>query len=164
MAKRVAVPLFVVLLALAAAGCGEESGAEQGARLNVYVSAPQRGPEAGVGIRMCKEARGAAIRYVRPGGYELAVVCLDASGPEGRWTLARVGANARQASEDSTAVAYLGEPSPAARRQSLPIVEAAGIVGLSDMSGAEAVVRTAKALEKSDSSDPRQTVFDAFEG
>ncbi|HEU4739508.1 MAG TPA: hypothetical protein VFS54_10570 [Solirubrobacterales bacterium] len=146
-----------------AAGCGE-GGAEEGARLNVYVSAPLSGDEADVGRQICGEARQEAERAGRPGGFELRVVCLDAAGPEGRWTLAQVGANARQATEDSTAVAYLAEPEPAARRQSLPIVEAAGIAELSGVSGKTAVAKVAAAIEESDSNDPRQAVFDAVEG
>jgi len=155
--------LLAVLLALAAGGCGE-GGAAEGARLNVYVSAPLSGAEADAGKRACAESRGEARRVGEPGGYELRVVCLDAAGPEGRWTLAQVGANARRATEDSTTVAYLAEPARAARRQSLPIVEAAGIAELGERSGREAVARVAAAIEESDSSDPRQAVFDAVEG
>ncbi|HEU4461380.1 MAG TPA: hypothetical protein VFR75_02190 [Solirubrobacterales bacterium] len=157
------VPLLVVLFALAATGCGE-GGAEEGARLNVYVSAPLSGAEADAGQRACDEARRGARRAGEPGGFELRVVCLDAAGPGGRWTLARVGANARRATEDSTAVAYLAEPEPAVRRWSLPIVEAAGIAELGGLSGEEAVAEVAAAIEESDSSDPRQAVFDAVEG
>ncbi len=164
MARRSAgVPLLVVLLALAVGGCGE-GGAAEGARLNVYVSAPLSGPEASAGRPICAEARREAQRAGQPGGFELRVVCLDAAGPEGRWTLARVGANARRATEDSTAIAYLGEPERATRRQSLPIVEAAGIAELGSLSGREAVARVAAAIDESDSSDPRQAVFDAVEG
>lgn len=157
------VSSLVVLLALVVAGCGE-GGAEEGARLNVYVSAPLSGAEADVGGRVCDEARQEARRAGEPGGFELRVVCLDAAGAEGRWTLARVGANARRATEDSTAVAYLAEPEPAARRQSIPIVEAAGIAELSGLQGREAVARVAAAIEESDSDDPRQAVFDAAQG
>lgn len=163
MARWAARVLLVALFALVAAGCGE-GGAEEGARLNVYVSAPLSGAEAKVGRTICGEARQGARRAGEPGGFELRVVCLDVAEPEGRWTLARVGANARRATEDSTAVAYLGEPKPAARRQSLPIVEAAGIAELSELSGKEAVAKVAAAIEESDSSDPRQAVFDALEG
>lgn len=145
------------------AGCGE-GGAEEGARLRVYVSAPLSGTEAGIGRPICAEARQEARRAGEPGGFELRVVCLDAAGPEGRWTLAQVGANARRATEDSTAVAYLGEPQRAAQRQSLPIVEAAGIADLSELSGEEAVAQVAAAIEESDSDDPRQAVLDAVEG
>jgi hypothetical protein len=156
--------LIACLLGLAfPAGCGE-GGAEEGARLNVYVSAPLSGAEAEVGRQICDEARQEARRGREPGGFELRVVCLDAAGPEGRWTLAQVGANARRATEDSTAVAYLPEPERAARRQSLPIVEAAGIAELGELSGKEAVAQVAAAIEESDSNDPRQAVFDAVEG
>jgi ABC-type branched-subunit amino acid transport system substrate-binding protein len=155
--------LLVVLFALLAGGCGE-GGAEEGATLTVYVSAPLSGTEAEVGKQNCAEAREEARRSGEPGGFELRVVCLDAAGPEGQWTLAQVGANARRATEDSTAVAYLGEPERAARRQSLPIVEAAGIAELGDLSGEEAIAEVAAALEESDSNDPRQAVFDAVEG
>lgn len=145
------------------AGCGE-GGAEEGARLNVYVSAPLSGAEAEAGRRICDEARQEAVRAGEPGGFELRVVCLEAAGPDGRWTLAQVGANARRATGDSTTVAYLAEPERAARRQSLPIVEAAGIAELSDLSGKQAVAKVAAAIEESDSNDPRQAVFDAVEG
>lgn len=159
------LPFAIAALAAAGlvAGCGE-GGAEEGAVLNVYVSAPLHGAEAEIGRKVCDEARQAARRAGEPGGFELRVVCLDAAGPEGRWTLAQVGANARRATEDSTAVAYLAEPEPAARRQSLPIVEAAGIAELGGLSGKEAIAEVATAIEESDSDDPRQAVFDAVEG
>jgi hypothetical protein len=157
------VLLLLVLLALTAAGCGE-GGAEEGARLNVYVSAPLSGTEADVGRQVCDEARQEALRAGEPGGFELHVVCLNAAGPNGRWTLAQVGANARRATGDSTTVAYLAEPERPARRQSLPIIEAAGIAELSELSGRAAIAKVATAIEERDSDDPRQAVFDAVEG
>lgn len=163
MIRLLAFAIAALAAASLVAGCGE-GGAEEGARLNVYVSAPLSGAEAEVGREICDEARQGARQAGEPGGFELRVVCLDAAGPEGRWTLAQVGANARRATEDSTAVAYLAEPQPAARRQSLPIVEAAGIAELSEMTGRAAVAEVAAAIEESDSDDPRQAVFDAVEG
>ena len=59
------------------------------------------------------------------------------------------------ATEDEAAERY---------RQSLPIVEAAGIAELGELSGADAVRKVAAALEDGDSNDPRRTVFDAVEG
>ena len=162
--RRLPATLIACVVAAALiAGCGE-GGAEEGSRLNVYVSAPLSGAEAEVGRQVCAEARQEARRAGSPGGFELRVVCLDAAGPEGRWTLSRVGANARRATEDSTTVAYLAEPEPAARQQSLPIVEAAGIAELGELPGKKAVAKVAAAIEESDSNDPRQTVFDAVEG
>jgi len=157
----------IAIAALAAAGflagCGE-SGAEEGAKLTVYASAPLRGSEADIGKKFCAEAREAARRAGKPGDFELRVVCLDASGPGGRWTLAQVGVNARRATEDSATVAYLGEPERAARRQSQPIVEAAGIAALGGLSGRAAMAEVAKAIEEGDSGEPRRAVFDAVEG
>jgi hypothetical protein len=148
---------------MAVGGCGED-GAEEGATLSVYVSAPMRGDEGEAGKATCAEAREEAQQAGSPGGFELRVVCLDAAGPEGGWTLAQVGANARRATEDSATVAYLGEPSRAARRQSQPIVEAAGIAELGGLSGKKAMEKVVAAIEDSASGDPRRAVFDAVEG
>jgi hypothetical protein len=157
--------LLLVLLAtvgVIAAGCGEE-GAAGGATVTVYVSAPMRGEEAGAGKRLCSEARG-QVEQGRRGedDLKLEVVCLDAAGEGGRWTLARVGANARRATEDSTAIAYIGEPDSQARRQSKAIVAAAGIAQIGGRPGREAVARVQEALRESDSDDPRDAVFSAL--
>jgi len=154
--------LFVpVALAATVAGCGEE-GAAAGATVRLYVSAPLRGPEARAGRRLCAEAREQAGQGKGGEGPRVRVVCLDAAGDGGGWTLAQVGANARRATEDSTAIAYLGEPDPAARKQSRPIVEAAGIAELGGLSGREAVTKVVKAMEEGDPSQPRDAVFEAF--
>jgi ABC-type branched-subunit amino acid transport system substrate-binding protein len=157
-----ALPLFVtVLLAVIAVGCGE-GGAASGATVRVYVSAPLRGPEAGVGREICQGARaGAARSGGAVGDLELEVVCLDAAGKTGRWTLAKVGSNARRATEDSTAVAYVGEPDPRARKQSRPIVAAAEIAAIGGVSGEEAVERVVAAIDEGNESEPRAAVFKA---
>jgi hypothetical protein len=161
LARRGAAALLLAMLAATAPlGCGEE-GAAGGATVRVYVSAPLRGSEADAGRRLCAEAREQAGQGRGGEGLRLRVVCLDASGPDGRWTLARVGANARQATEDSTAIAYVGEPDPEARRQSRPIVDAAEIAELGGMSGREAVVAVKAAIAAGDEAEPRQAVFDA---
>jgi hypothetical protein len=61
--------------------------------------------------------------------------------------LARIGANARQATEDSSAIAYIGEPTRAASRFSEPILEAADILQLSEMSGGAAMRKLLNGLE-----------------
>jgi hypothetical protein len=153
-----AAPLLLVALL---SGCGE-GGAAEGATVRIYVSAPLRGPEAAAGRRLCSEAREQAGQGKGGEGHEVRVVCLDASGDGGGWTLAQVGANARRATEDSTAVAYVGEPDPAAREQSRPIVEAAGIAELGGLTGREALAKVVKAMEEGEASQPRDAVFDAF--
>jgi hypothetical protein len=148
------------VLATIVAGCGE-GGAEAGARVTVYVSAPLHGAEATAGRRLCEEARSEAVRSGTVEDLDLEVVCLDAAGGTGRWTLARVRANARRATEDSTAVAYVGEPDQRARKQSRPIVDAAGIAAIGDVSGREAVAGVVAAIRGGDADRPRDAVFKA---
>lgn len=155
--------LLVAVLVLAASGCGEE-GAEEDATLTVYVSAPLKGAEAQEGKRLCIEAKESARIEGAAGTHRLRVVCLDASGPDGRWTLAKVGSNARRATEDSASIAYVGEPARAARKQSQPIVEAAEVAAMGRRNGREAIETIVAALEEDDSNDPRAAVFDAVEG
>jgi cell pole-organizing protein PopZ len=95
------------------------------------------------------------------GDLKLQVVCLDAAGERGGWTLAQVGANARRATEDSTAVAYVGEPDPRARKQSQPIVAAAEIAEIGGVSGEEAVGEVVAAIRGGDADHPRDAVFQA---
>ncbi len=155
------VLIAAALTALLASGCGEE-GAASGATVRIYVSAPLRGEEAAAGRRLCDEAREQAAGGKGGEDLRLRVLCLDASGAAGRWTLAQVGSNARRATEDSTAIAYVGEPDPEARRQSRPIVDAAGIAEVGGLSGREAVAKVTAAIAEGDESEPRQDVFDAL--
>jgi hypothetical protein len=155
------VALLLAALAVGGAGCGEEGGAAKGATVTVYVSAPLRG-EGEVGRRLCDEAREQASQGKGDDELKLRIVCLDASGPDGRWTLAKVGTNARQATEDSTAIAYIGEPDRQARLQSRPILEAAGIAQISSARGRQAIAQIEAALSEDDSGDPRDAVFDAL--
>jgi hypothetical protein len=158
------LPTIAIALVVGAliSGCGE-GGAAGGSTVRVYVSAPLRGPEAAAGRRLCDEAREEAARG---GGsdedLELRVVCLDASGSGGEWTLARVGANGRRVTQDSSAIAYVGEPDPQARRQSRPIVAAAGIPEVGGVTGRKAIAAIVAALREGDESDPRQAVFEAL--
>jgi hypothetical protein len=59
-----------------------------------------------------------------------------------------IGKNARRATEDSSAIAYIGERTKAASRFSEPILEAAGIRQFSDMSGAQAIRELLNTLEE----------------
>lgn len=151
----------LALLAVLGSGCGEE-GAASGATVTVYVSAPLRGDEADAGRRLCDEAREQAAQGKGDEELELRVMCLDASGPDRAWTLAQVGANARRATEDSTSVAYVGEPDPEARRQSRPIVDSAEIAELGGMTGREAIAQVEQAIAEGDESEPRRAVFEAL--
>jgi hypothetical protein len=129
-------------LALVVAGCGQ-GGASAGATVSVYAAAP-----------LCREARqsgGAA------GGLELRVVCLPPPGSR-EVDLAAVGAGARRATQDSTSVAFLEAPGPAAKF-SRSIVEAADVAWIETSSGATAMRRIRRGLE-GDASSPRKAVLD----
>jgi hypothetical protein len=155
------IPIACLLAVVLVSGCGEE-GAAAGARVRIYVSAPLHGTEGAEGRQLCAGARSEASRSGgKVGDLKLAVVCLDAAGKGGRWTLAQVGANARRATEYSTAVAYIGEPDPRARKQSRPIVAAAEIAELGGVSGEEAVAAVVEAIRGGDEDHPRDTVFQA---
>jgi hypothetical protein len=139
----------LLALALLVAGCGG-SGASAGATVSVYVGAP-----------LCEEAQAAVERAGGRAGDDLKVraVCLPPVGSRGGISLAAAGANARRASEDSTAVAFLEAPGPAAGF-SQPIVEAADIAWLETGSGSAAMRRVLVALGEAGSSSPRAAVLD----
>ncbi|MGI9021077.1 MAG: hypothetical protein ACR2G3_10245 [Solirubrobacterales bacterium] len=126
-----------------AGGCGG-NGSEGGEpSLAVYVSTPLSGPRAADGLAVAdgarqalKEAGGAAA------GIAVEVVVLD-SGPgasaarptaEGADPV-RAAANARTATQDSTAIAYVGELDSATTGTSLPITNDARMLQVSPTAG-----------------------------
>jgi hypothetical protein len=137
---------FLVACAAAlmtAVGCGE-GGAQSGATVSVYAGAP-----------LCEEAREGGGEA---GDLEVRVVCLPPERDGERADLAAAGSNARRATEDSSSVAFLEAPGPAARfTQS--IVEAADIAWVETSSGSTAMRRIVRALE-GDGSTPREAVLD----
>ena len=130
-----------LLAALALAGCG--GGDEGGAKLTVYMSAPLTGPRAAEARDLVAGAELAlADAGEEAGGVPVELEVLDDADRTG-WTPALTGANARQASQDTTAIAYLGELDSGATRTSLPITNEAGILQVSAGSGAEDLTRDA---------------------
>lgn len=140
----------LLALGVLATGCGE-GGASPGATVSVYVSAPLCG-----GAR--RELAGA---HGKAGDLRVRAVCLDPVERDGHADLAAAGADARRATEDSTAIAYLGPRGPAARF-SQPIVESADIAWIGTNSGATAMRRVLDALSRGDISSPRSTVREAL--
>jgi hypothetical protein len=138
---------LVATAALAAGGCCE-GGAQSGATVSVYVVPP-----------LCPEARrvvDAAGR--RAGDLEVWVLCLRRVERGGRADLATAGANARRATEDSSSVAFLESPGPAAV-STRSIVENADVAWVETSSAAHAVQQILRALE-GDGSSPREAVLD----
>lgn len=149
MVKAGAVALVLAALA-ALGGCGGEDGADDGATVRVYVSAP-----------LCDNAKvELARRDGRAGDLEVRAVCLaDVEGVEGV-DLATVGTNARRTTEDSSSVAFIADPEVRARRGSRPIVEAAGIAQIGGYPGWAAMKFVLDAIEEGDQSHPRREVFE----
>jgi hypothetical protein len=138
----------VVLLALSIAveGCGE-GGVAAGATVSVYVAAP-----------LCNEARSELKRHgAAAGEVDVRVACLPPVETGGGRDLARSGANARRATEDSSSVAYLETPGPAAKF-GRTIVESADLAWIETNSGARSLREVLEALEESGSSSPRNAV------
>jgi branched-chain amino acid transport system substrate-binding protein len=107
------------------------------AKLTIYVSLPlheRDGRDAADGTRLALDEAGG-----KAGDVEVAGVVLDDS-PGARWSPARAAANARRASEDSTAIAYLGDFESGATRASLPITNQAHLLQVSPASSADDLV------------------------
>jgi len=123
-----------------AAGCGGGGGDPE---LSIYLSSPLRGPLAADGRDVADGARLALADAGREaGGVDVRLRVLDDAGSGGS-EAALAGANARRATEDSTAIAYLGELDSGTTRTSLPITNEAGLLQISP--GASAVDLTREA-------------------
>jgi branched-chain amino acid transport system substrate-binding protein len=141
--------LAALLLSLSVAGCGVSGSAKIEAPVTVYVSLPLTGPRATAGRDAADGARLALERQGgRAGPVEVSPRFLDDA--KGRpWDPVAVGSNARQAVQDSSAAAYIGELDSEPTRASVPITNDAGIVQVSP--GAGAVDLTAPAAGYPDS-------------
>jgi hypothetical protein len=155
-AVLLALVLLSSLLAAAVAGCG--GGDAKGATVTVYVGAP-----------LCPAAKAdLASAGGEAGHFKVAAVCLPATevpaatGTASRTDLATAGANARRATEDTSAVALM-EPPGNASRFTHPILETAGIPLVTSSSGKAAMQRTLKAIEEAGSSSVRDGVREALE-
>ena len=145
-APAVLVGLAAAGMVLWGAGCGGDDGVAAGATVRVYV-----------GADLCP----AAQHELKKGGDEagdvkLEAVCLasddggTSSGKRGGGIdLATIGANARRATEDSSAIAYVESKSPA-NRFAQTIVEEANIAWTTSSSGGQAMRRVLRAVGEAD--------------
>jgi branched-chain amino acid transport system substrate-binding protein len=136
----------LVALAMAGTGCATPgSGIQAGEHVTVYVSMPLRGPEAVEGRDVVRAAKLAlADAQGRAGELAVRAVYLDDTGGRGaraRWSQAVAAANARDAAEDSSAIAYLGDFDSGATRASLPITNEARMLQVSPASSAVDLVQ-----------------------
>ena len=125
------------LLTLAWAGCGDDNGSlSDAATLRVYVSLPLSGPSGGDGRDAADGARLAlADADGEAGAVAIEAVYRDAADAQG-WSPVRSAANARAATQDATAIAYLGDFESGATRASLPITNEARLLQVSPASSA----------------------------
>jgi len=152
-AKAAAAAALAALL-LALSGCGGGEGVETGATVRAYVVPP-----------LCAEAEQQLQRAGgRAGDVRLEAVCLPSVRSKGRLDLATVGANARHATEDSTAVAYL-EALSSGNEFSEPILRSAEIPTIYDSSGKQAMAQLLRAVESADTSGSlRASVSEELDG
>src|SRR5215217_2412105 len=148
------VALAALLLGLTAAGCGVGGNAEIEAPVTVYVSLPLTGPRSDAGRDAADGAR-LALEQARGQAGSIEVKARFLDGANGKaWDPVAVGANARQAIQDSSAAAYIGELDSAPTRASVPITNDAGLVQVSPAAGG--VDLTAPAAGYPDSPDRYQ--------
>jgi branched-chain amino acid transport system substrate-binding protein len=121
-------------------GCGGVgvSGAASivGNQLTIYSSLPLQGPAGPTSEQIVNgEKLALAEAGGRVGPFKIAFVSLDDSNPQsGTWDPGVTATNAKTASADPTAIAYLGEFDSAATAVSLPLINAAGILQVSPAS------------------------------
>ncbi|MFN2616706.1 MAG: ABC transporter substrate-binding protein [Thermoleophilaceae bacterium] len=138
----------MLLPPLVLAGClGGSSGGSRpvrGSDLTIYSSLPMHGVGAGA-ARAVLAGQRLALGHAagRVGRYRVRLVPLDAARPGGGpWDPGRTSANASRATDDPTAIAYLGELGYGASAVSVPITNSAGLLELSPGDGLASLTRT----------------------
>jgi hypothetical protein len=140
--RKAAASTAAVVLLAAVAGCGGAEGVAAGATVTAYVVQP-----------LCAEAERQLERTDgQAGDLRVKAVCLPRAEGRDRLNLGVVGANARRATEDSTAVAFL-EPRGRSASFSHPILETAEIPWIASSSGKLAMAQLLKAIKRAGSSD-----------
>ncbi len=141
MRRRAAAIAALGSILLPAAGCGSDEPTGE-ARLAVYLSAPATGPAAPQGRAIARGARD-VLTEVRGevAGIQVRVAVLDSgpgteADPSPGGGAVRAAANARQAVEDSTAIAYIGELESSTTQTSLAITNEARLLQVSPLAAA----------------------------
>jgi branched-chain amino acid transport system substrate-binding protein len=136
---------LAILCAALAAGCSNGTQINSASVVDVYVSLPMRGPSGPEGRDAADGARLALSQAGgRAGGLRVHAVYLDdtvAAGTGVGWSAPRVARNARRATEDSQAIAYIGDFESGATRASEPITNEANLLQVSPASTAVELTR-----------------------
>jgi branched-chain amino acid transport system substrate-binding protein len=123
----------------AIAGCGGAPVAASetaGNQLTVYSSLPLQGESASISQQI---AGGEKLALSQAGGqvgpFKISYVSLDDANPtNGQWSPGETAGNAKQAAQDTSTIAYLGDYNSGATAISLPNLNAAGILQVSPAS------------------------------
>ncbi len=130
----------LVAVAPLLAGCGGVgvSGAQEtiGNQLAIYSSLPLEGPQAASSAEV---VNGEKLALSQAGGhvgqFKIGYVSLDDANPKtGQLDPEATSTNAKDAAQDTSTIAYLGELGSAATAVSLPLINAAGILQVSPSS------------------------------
>jgi len=124
---RRAVPALAVLALLAGCGGGGGTGSTRvtSDTLTIYTGLPLRGPRGPEGRAVL---RGEKLALHDAGGHvnnlEIGLVALDdTDGSTLQWAPGQVAANAREAAQNPTTIAYIGDLDSGASAVSVPITE-----------------------------------------
>jgi branched-chain amino acid transport system substrate-binding protein len=134
LARWPAAALAVLALLVSGCGSGDTDESTSGSKtLTVYSSMPLQGDDREQsrdivnGIKLALQDAGGRV-----GELKVNYVSLDDADPEtGRWDADRVLDNARKATEDRNAIAYIGEFDSGATALSLPLLNEAGVLQVS---------------------------------
>jgi branched-chain amino acid transport system substrate-binding protein len=137
-----AATTIALLIAVALSGCLTDGGSPSsskvsGDRLTVYLSVPLHGLSAAT----ARLVRGGARRALddaggRVGRFRIRLAVLDSTEPrDSLWNPGRVEANAERATDDPTAIAYLGELDYGGSAVSVPVTNKAGLLQVSPGDG-----------------------------
>lgn len=128
------------VFAVGVAACGDDDddgggggGTVSGNKLTVYSSLPLQGPTrvnseaTNNGAKLALQQRGGKV-----GNFTVELKILDDATPQaGKWDPGKTQQNARQAVQDKTTIAYMGEFNSGASANSMPILNKAGILQVS---------------------------------
>jgi len=136
-ARGLGLAAIAAASAWALSGCGVAATSEAtGTQLTVYSSLPLQGSTAATARRIVNGEKLALSQAGgRAGDFKVSYASLDDSDPTtGQWSPGEVAANAKQAAQDTSTIAYLGDYNSAATAISLPLINGAGILQISPAS------------------------------
>ena len=134
---RRVVPALAALALIAGCGGGGDSASTRitSDTLTIYTGLPLRGARAEEGRAVL---RGEKLALHDAGGHvanlEIGLIALDDTDASGGWSPGVVAANARQAAQNPTTIAYIGELDSGATAVSVPITNEIGVLQVSPLS------------------------------